>query len=300
MVSTIPSKLYAGIEAGGTKFNCVIGTDPRTILRRTKIATTTPEETLAAVKDWFVQQSLELGAVSALGIACFGPLDLKPSSSKYGYITATPKAHWSNTEIAGYFQRHFGIPVGFDTDVNGSALGEHLHGAAKDIDDFVYVTIGTGVGAGVFINGRPLTGMVHPELGHIRLPKKAADSFDGNCAFHGDCLEGLVSGPAIEARWNCIAALLPQEHPAWDLEAHYLALMCVNIAMSYSPQRIILGGGVMDQSHLFGVIRAKFAQLMSGYMLPDIELEEFIVAPGLPGFSGEVGALALAIGAELA
>jgi fructokinase len=300
MASTIPSKLYAGIEAGGTKFNCVIGTDPRTILRRTKIATTTPEETLAAVKDWFVQQSLELGAVSALGIACFGPLDLKPSSSKYGYITATPKAHWSNTEIAGYFQRHFGIPVGFDTDVNGSALGEHLHGAAKDIADFVYVTIGTGVGAGVFINGRPLTGMVHPELGHIRLPKKAADSFDGNCAFHGDCLEGLVSGPAIEARWNCIAALLPQEHPAWDLEAHYLALMCVNIAMSYSPQRIILGGGVMDQSHLFGVIRAKFAQLMSGYMLPDIELEEFIVAPGLPGFSGEVGALALAIGAELA
>ena len=300
MASTIPNKLYAGIEAGGTKFNCVIGTDPRTILRRTKIATTTPEETLAAVKDWFVQQSLELGALSALGIACFGPLDLKPSSSKYGYITATPKAHWSNTEIAGYFQRHFGIPVGFDTDVNGSALGEHLHGAAKDIDDFVYVTIGTGVGAGVFINGRPLTGMVHPELGHIRLPKKAADSFDGNCAFHGDCLEGLVSGPAIEARWNCIAALLPQEHPAWDLEAHYLALMCVNIAMSYSPQRIILGGGVMDQSHLFGVIRAKFAQLMSGYMLPDIELEEFIVAPGLPGFSGEVGALALAIGAELA
>lgn len=300
MASTIPSKLYAGIEAGGTKFNCVIGTDPRTILRRTKIATTTPEETLAAVKDWFVQQSLELGALSALGIACFGPLDLKPSSSKYGYITATPKAHWSNTEIAGYFQRYFGIPVGFDTDVNGSALGEHLHGAAKDIDDFVYVTIGTGVGAGVFINGRPLTGMVHPELGHIRLPKKAADSFDGNCAFHGDCLEGLVSGPAIEARWNCIAALLPQEHPAWDLEAHYLALMCVNIAMSYSPQRIILGGGVMDQSHLFGVIRAKFAQLMSGYMLPDIELEEFIVAPGLPGFSGEVGALALAIGAELA
>ena len=300
MASTIPNKLYAGIEAGGTKFNCVIGTDPRTILRRTKIATTTPEETLAAVKDWFVQQSLELGALSALGIACFGPLDLKPSSSKYGYITATPKAHWSNTEIAGYFQRHFGIPVGFDTDVNGSALGEHLHGAAKDIADFVYVTIGTGVGAGVFINGRPLTGMVHPELGHIRLPKKAADSFDGNCAFHGDCLEGLVSGPAIEARWNCIAALLPQEHPAWDLEAHYLALMCVNIAMSYSPQRIILGGGVMDQSHLFGVIRAKFAQLMSGYMLPDIELEEFIVAPGLPGFSGEVGALALAIGAELA
>ncbi|MCT2532433.1 ROK family protein [SAR92 clade bacterium H231] len=300
MASTIPSKLYAGIEAGGTKFNCVIGTDPHTILRRTKIATTTPEETLAAVKDWFVQQSLELGALSALGIACFGPLDLKPSSSKYGYITATPKAHWSNTEVAGYFQRHFGIPVGFDTDVNGSALGEHLYGAAKDIDDFVYVTIGTGVGAGVFVNGRPLTGMVHPELGHIRLPKKAADSFDGNCAFHGDCLEGLVSGPAIEARWNCIAALLPQEHPAWDLEAHYLALMCVNIAMSYSPQRIILGGGVMDQSHLFGVIRAKFAQLMSGYMLPDIELEEFIVAPGLPGFSGEVGALALAIGAELA
>jgi fructokinase len=252
------------------------------------------------VSDWFTQQSIELSPLSAIGIACFGPLDLRPSSPQYGYITATPKAHWSNTEIAGYFNRQLGIPVGFDTDVNGSALGEHLHGAAKNMDDFVYVTIGTGVGAGVFVNGRPLTGMVHPELGHIRLPRKASDSFAGNCAFHGDCLEGLVSGPAIEARWNCSAALLPQEHLAWDLEAHYLALMCVNIAMSYSPQRIILGGGVMDQSHLFGVIRAKFAQLMGGYMLPDIALEEFIVAPELPGFSGEVGALALAIGAELA
>ena len=169
----------------------------------------------------------------------------------------------------------------------------------KDIDDFVYVTIGTGVGAGIFANGRPLTGMVHPELGHIRLPRDVAvDSFNGNCAFHGDCLEGLVSGPALEARWNCSAASLPQEHPAWDLEAHYLALMCVNIAMSYSPQRIILGGGVMDQSHLFAAIRTKFAQLMNGYMLPDMALEKFIVAPGLPGFSGEVGALALAMNAR--
>ena len=300
MASTIPSKLYAGIEAGGTKFNCVIGTDPQTILRRTKIATTTPEATLVEVKDWFVQQSLELGSFSALGIACFGPLDLQPASPSYGHITATPKPHWSNTDVAGYFQAEFNVPVGFDTDVNGSALGEHLHGAGQNISDFVYVTVGTGIGAGIFVNGTLLTGMIHSELGHIRLPRDPGkDSFEGNCSFHGDCLTGLAAGPAINARWNCSGSSLPEDHPAWDLEAHYLALMCVNIVMSYSPKRIILGGGVMDQRHLFSVIRRKFAQLMNGFMLPETPLDHYIVPPGLPGTSGEVGALALAINAEL-
>jgi fructokinase len=291
-------KLYAGIEAGGTKFNCVVGTDPRNILARTKIVTTSPAETLTQVCDFFRQQSVDLGPLSGLGIACFGPLDLQRGSPSYGYITATPKPHWSNTEIAGYFQRELNIPVGFDTDVNGSALGEHLYGAAQNITDFVYVTIGTGIGGGVFVGGKPLTGMVHPELGHMRLPRKTeTDSFAGHCAFHGDCLEGLASGPAIEARWNCSAVTLPEDHPAWDLEADYLALMCVNIAMSYSPQRIILGGGVMDQVHLFPLIRSKFEGLMRGYMLPAIALDEYIVAPGLPGNSGEMGALAMAISA---
>jgi fructokinase len=295
--STIPSKLYAGIEAGGTKFNCVIGTDPQTILARTKIATTTPEVTLAEVKDWFVQQSLELGPFSALGIACFGPLDLQPASPSYGHITATPKPHWSKTDVAGYFQTEFNVPMGFDTDVNGSALGEHLYGAGQNISDFVYVTVGTGIGAGIFVNGALLKGMVHSELGHMRLPRDPGqDSFAGNCFFHGDCLTGLAAGPAINARWNCSGSALPEHHP--DLEAQYLALMCVNIVMSYSPKRIILGGGVMDQRHLFPVIRRKFAHLLNNFMLPETPLEDYIVPPGLPGTSGEVGALALAVNAE--
>ena len=299
MAGTIPSKLYAGIEAGGTKFNCVIGTDPQTILKRTKIATTTPEVTLVEVKDWFVQQSLELGPFSALGIACFGPLDLQPASSTYGHIMATPKPHWSNTDVAGYFQDKFNVPVGFDTDVNGSAMGEHLYGAGQNISDFVYVTVGTGIGAGIFVNGGLLKGMVHSELGHIRLPRDLdKDSYTGNCSFHGDCLTGLAAGPAINARWDCSGSALPEDHPAWDLEAHYLALMCFNIVMSYSPKRIILGGGVMDQRHLFPLIRRKLSQLLNNFMLPETPLDDYIVPPGLPGTSGEVGALALAINAE--
>jgi len=299
MASTIPSKLYAGIEAGGTKFNCVIGTDPQTILKRTKIATTTPEVTLVEVKDWFVQQSLELGPFSALGIACFGPLDLQPASPTYGHIMATPKPHWSNTDVAGYFQDKFNVPVGFDTDVNGSAMGEHLYGAGQNISDFVYVTVGTGIGAGIFVNGELLKGMVHSELGHIRLPRDLdKDSYTGNCSFHGDCLTGLAAGPAINARWDCSGSALPEDHPAWDLEADYLALMCFNIVMSYSPKRIILGGGVMDQRHLFPLIRRKIFQLLNNFMLPETPLDDYIVPPGLPGTSGEVGALALAINAE--
>ena len=299
MASTIPSKLYAGIEAGGTKFNCVIGTDPQTILKRTKIATTTPEVTLVEVTDWFVQQSLELGPFSALGIACFGPLDLQPASPTYGHIMATPKPHWSNTDVAGYFQDKFNVPVGFDTDVNGSAMGEHLYGAGQNISDFVYVTVGTGIGAGIFVNGELLKGMVHSELGHIRLPRDLdKDSYTGNCSFHGDCLTGLAAGPAINARWNCSGSALPEDHPAWDLEADYLALMCFNIVMSYSPKRIILGGGVMDQRHLFPLIRRKIFQLLNNFMLPETPLDDYIVPPGLPGTSGEVGALALAINAE--
>ncbi|MDB4076740.1 ROK family protein [Porticoccaceae bacterium] len=299
MAGTIPSKLYAGIEAGGTKFNCVIGTDPQTILKRTKIATTTPEVTLVEVKDWFVQQSLELGPFSALGIACFGPLDLQPASPTYGHIMATPKPHWSNTDVAGYFQDKFNVPVGFDTDVNGSAMGEHLYGAGQNISDFVYVTVGTGIGAGIFVNGELLKGMVHSELGHIRLPRDLdKDSYTGNCSFHGDCLTGLAAGPAINARWNCSGSALPEDHPAWDLEADYLALMCFNIVMSYSPKRIILGGGVMDQRHLFPLIRRKIFQLLNNFMLPETPLDDYIVPPGLPGTSGEVGALALAINAE--
>ena len=293
------TKLYAGIEAGGTKFNCVVGTDPLNIIARGKIPTTTPEETLDMTRDFFAQQISEHGEFEALGIACFGPCDLHKESPTYGYITKTPKKHWSDTDVVGYFKKELGLPIGFDTDTNGAALGEHLYGAGQGIDDFVYVTIGTGIGAGVFANGMPVNGLLHTELGHMIVARdKQRDPFEGFCPFHSDCLSALACGPAIEARWKCSGHDLPEDHEAWDLEAHYLAIMCLNIAMCYSPTRIILGGGVMGQEHLYPKVRKEFATLMNGYMMPPIALEEYIVAPGLPGQSGEAGALALALQAN--
>lgn len=291
------TKLYAGIEAGGTKFNCVIGTDPLNIVARTKIATTTPEQTLPQVRDFFLGHGVEPGQLAGLGIACFGPVDLHLGSPSYGCITSTPKPGWSNTEVAGYFSRELALPVKFDTDVNGSALGEHLHGAAQGLDDFVYITIGTGIGAGVFANGRPLNGHIHTELGHqliARLPQDSI-SFTGCCPFHDNCLSDLACGPALEARWQTRAEHLPADHPAWDLQAHYLAVMCVNVTLSYSPRLIILGGGVMQQAQLYPLIREKFKTLMNAYMMPKVNLDQYIVAPGLSACAGEVGALVLAM-----
>lgn len=289
--------LYAGLEAGGTKFNCVVGTDPQNIIARTKIPTTRPEETLPAVRDFYRQQAEFHGPLKAMGIACFGPVDMQKSSATWGYITATPKPYWSDTEVAGYFARELEVPVAFDTDVNGSALGEFGYGAARGIDDFVYVTIGTGIGAGVFANGRPLNGLIHTELGHqlVARADDDLDSFQGTCPFHTDCLTDLACGPAIEARWKCKGHELGEDHPAWDLQAHYLAVMCVNIAMAYSPRLIILGGGVMDQKHLFAKVRGRFTDLMNGFMMPSIPMESYIVPPALPGHSGEVGSIALAL-----
>lgn len=290
------SALYAGIEAGGTKFNCVVGTDPFTILARERFATTTPSETLGRVKDFFLSQASEHGEFAGIGIGCFGPLDLNPGSNTYGYITATPKPHWSQTDIAGFFSSALDVPVSFDTDVNCAALGEYHCGAARGRPNFVYVTVGTGIGAGVFVDGKPLNGIAHTEFGHILVPRDPGDTFKGHCPFHTDCLSALACGPAIEARWGCKGHELPENHEAWDLQAHYLAIMCVNITLSYSPEIIILGGGVMDQAHLFPKIRRRFVELMNGYMIPDINPSDYIVPTGLQGASGEVGAMVMAVG----
>ena len=291
------SKLYAGIEAGGTKFNCVVGTSPTNIIAQAKFPTTTPEETLSVTRDFFNEQIAAHGRIEALGIASFGPVDLHKDSATYGYITATPKKYWSNTDVVGFYQREFNVPVEFDTDVNGSALGEFLYGAAQGFSDFIYITIGTGIGGGVFANGKPLNGMAHPEIGHMFIPRdmERDAEFEGFCPFHDNCLTDLACGPAIEARWKTSAVNLPEDHVAWDLQAHYLAIMCVNVVMAYSPKRIILGGGVMDQTHLFGKIHKNFVELMNGYMMPSIPVEDYIVPPALPGHSGEVGSIALAI-----
>lgn len=289
------AKLYAGIEAGGTKFNCVLGSDPLNVIARAKFPTTTPAETLAKTRDFFAEQSEKHGKLSAMGIACFGPVDLQKDSPTYGYITATPKKYWSHTDVAGYFAKALEIPIVFDTDVNGAALGEHLHGAAQGIDDFVYVTIGTGIGAGVVANGQPVNGLVHTEIGHLLISRdRERGPFENICPFHENCLTAVAAGPAIKARWKVAGNELPEDHEAWDLEAYYLAVMCVNITLCLSPRMIILGGGVMDQSQLYPKIRHEFNTLMNGYMLPPLDLEDYIVPPGRPGLSGEIGALALA------
>lgn len=284
-----------GIEAGGTKFNCVVACSPTEILARLTIPTISPDDTLSRSLDFFESAANKHGCIEALGIGSFGPIDLDPASAQYGHITATPKAGWQNTDILGYFQRKLRIPVCIDTDVNAAALAEYCFGAGNGLANLVYVTVGTGIGAGVIAKGQPLNPTHPPEIGHMRLPRHEADEFLGCCPYHNDCLEGLASGPAIEQRWGINAASLPPEHFAWTLQADYLAKLCTNIACCFAPQRIILGGGVMTQLHLFPRIRERFLYLMNGYM-PSVDSDNvghYIVAPELQR-PGEIGALQLA------
>ncbi len=291
------TKLFGGIEAGGTKFVCAVGTGPEDIRAETHFPTTTPTETLSRAIAFFWKQHAR-DPLEAIGIATFGPVDLNPASKTYGYITATPKPGWSQTDFAGVFKYIFGQKVGFDTDVNGALLGEHRWGAAQGLDSAVYLTIGTGIGGGAILNGQLVHGLVHPEMGHLPLPHDwQADPFPGLCPFHGDCFEGMASGPAIEARWGQKAETLPADHPAWELEAHYLALALHAIVCMLSPQRIILGGGIMNQRHLFPLVRQKTLASLNGYVkhaqLLD-HIDSFIVPPGLGNRAGVLGAIALA------
>lgn len=287
-------QVYGGIEAGGTKWNCVVGTGPDDLRAETRIPTTTPAETISRAVAFFEQH----GPLAALGLGVFGPLDLRPESPSFGQITTTPKPGWAFTDVLGMFQRALGVPVRLDTDVNAAALGEYRWGAARELPTFVYLTIGTGIGGGVMIDGAMLHGLLHPELGHMLVPhNRARDPFDGVCPYHGDCLEGLAAGPALERRWGQRGETLPAEHPAWTLEAHYLALALVNIICTLSPQRIILGGGVMEGGALLPLIRREVQDLLRGYLqLPALTntIDQYIVAPGLGGRSGVLGALALA------
>lgn len=289
--------LYGGIEAGGTKFVCAVARRPGEIVDEQRFPTTQPEETIGAAIA-FLEEHHRREPLHAVGISSFGPVDPDPASATFGYVTTTPKPGWSNTDFAGAVQRAFGVPVGFDTDVNGAALAEHRWGAARGLDTFVYMTIGTGIGGGGLVNGGLMHGLVHPEMGHMRLPHdRAADPYEGCCPFHGDCLEGLACGPALEARWGGPAKELPEEHEAWGLEAHYLALAAVNIVCTLSPQRIILGGGVMEQEHLFPRIRSAVTGLLNDYVKAPAILERmdsFIVPPELGGRAGVLGAVALA------
>ncbi len=289
--------LFGGIEAGGTKFVCAVGTGPEDIRQQTRFPTTSPDETLNRALDFF-REARQHGELAGLGIVSFGPVDPDPASPHFGFITTTPKPGWAHTDFAPRFQRSLGVTVGFDTDVNGAALGEARWGAARGLQTFLYLTIGTGIGGGGLAGGQLLHGLLHPEMGHIRVPHdRNEDPFPGSCPFHGDCLEGLASGPAIEQRWGRAARELPADHAAWELEAKYLGLALSNFVCTLSPQRIILGGGVMEQTQLFPMIRHQIRQLLNGYIQSPVlqdQIDQFVVPPELGNRAGVLGAIALA------
>ena len=279
------------IEAGGTHYKCALGTADGQILRSATFATTGPDATVGQAIDFFAAHGSELGA---LCVAHFGPVDIDRGSPRYGQVLETPKPGWAGLDVLGRYGAALGVPTVLQSDVNAAAVGEGALGAAQGLRDFVYVTIGTGIGGGVMIDGRLLNDGRHPELGHMHVGRLPDDPFPGCCPFHGDCLEGLAAGPALRARWHRGGEDLPPDHPAWDMQARYLARMCMNLALCYAPQRIILGGGVMQPKGLLERIRSRFAEAMNGYMCPAGALEDFICASPMNGEAAIRGALILA------
>jgi fructokinase len=291
--------LYGAVEAGGTKIGCLIGSGPDDIRLEKQFPTTTPGETLENMIRFFREYN-ESGKdrLVSIGVASFGPLSLNPEADDFGSITLTPKPGWSHTSILHVLESGLNLPVVMDTDVNGAAFGEWIWGAGQGLTDLLYITIGTGIGGGGIINGKPIHGLIHPEMGHIRLPHDLKeDPFPGSCPFHQDCFEGLASGPAIEKRWGTKGENLGKDHPAWDLEAKYIALGLHNLVCCFSPQRIIIGGGVMQREYLYPMIRTKLLELLSGYIRSEKilkEIDSYIVAPKLKNKAGVLGALAMA------
>ncbi|TGA97510.1 ROK family protein [Sporolactobacillus shoreae] len=281
-----------GIEAGGTKFVCAVGDGQGNVLAKERIATTDTETTLRGVISFFKNFEID-----GLGIGSFGPVDLNQESPTYGYITSTPKSGWANYPFVKTMEDELHVPVGLTTDVNAAALGELYNGAAKGLDGCLYITVGTGVGAGLVSQKRLLQGLLHPEMGHILLRRHPDDDFEGICPYHQDCLEGLASGPALEARWGRAAADLPKDHKAWKIEAEYLAQALMQYVLIVSPQRIIMGGGVMKQTQLFPPIRKRLQELLAGYIdLSEVKekIDGYIVSPLLGDNAGITGALILA------
>jgi len=299
----IANKLFAGVEMGGTKCVCILGTGPDDIRAMERLPTRTYEETLRDIEGILERWRNQYGKIRALGVASFGPLDLRTQSHTYGFVTSTAKAGWRNSDVARRLERSFGLPVGFDTDVNGAALAEGRWGAAVGLTDFAYVTVGTGIGVGTVVGGKTVFGLNHTELGHIRVARRAGDKFAGICTFHGDCVEGLASGPAIEARAGMPAPKLAADHPVWDFVAHDLGQLLHTMVLTTAPQRIFLGGGVLSaQSHLFERIQQELSRSLNRYIETE-ELEagigQYIVPPGLGTMSGPLGALALAVNADI-
>ena len=281
--------VYGGIESGGSKWECAIGTGPEDVRASATVPTTTPQETIARVVDFFRSE----GPIEALGIGSFGPIDARIGSPTWGYVTMTPKPGWSNTDVAQQIRRRLDVPVAFDTDVNAAALGEHRWGAGRGLRSLWYVTVGTGIGGGAIIDGKLLHGLSHPEFGHLRVPHdRGADPFPGSCPYHGDCLEGLASGTALEARWGVAASELDDDG-AWALEARYLALGFVAVVAVLSPERIVVGGGVGRRPDLLPRVGRELTALMNGYNGFE-PLDGYLTQPALGSRAGVLGAIALA------
>jgi fructokinase len=291
-------KLLAGVELGGTKCVCVLGSGPGDIRAREIVQTTQPAQTLERIEQILGNWTTTHGDVAALGIASFGPLDLNPRSATYGHIVATTKPGWSNTEVAGRLASRLGLPVNLNTDVNAAALAEGRWGCAQELSNFAYVTVGTGVGAGLIVGGRPVHGFGHSELGHVRVIRMPGDSWTGNCPFHGDCVEGLASGPAIAARAGAPPERLPTNHLVWESVAYALGQLLHTLVLATAPRKIILGGGVMTaRPHLFERLRENLHGSLNGYIEAreiSSDLSSYVVPPGLGALAGPMGALALA------
>jgi fructokinase len=280
--------MLGAIEAGGTKFVCAVGDHLGNIADRVQIPTTVPEETMKEVIAFFHKYPLE-----AIGIGSFGPIDVNRESPTYGYITSTPKTAWKDFPFVQTLKEAFPVPVGFNTDVNAAALGEATLGAAKGLDSCLYITVGTGIGAGAVVRGKLLQGLSHPEMGHILVRRHPEDTYAGKCPYHHDCLEGLAAGPGIEERWGEKGVKLAERSEVWELEGYYIAQALMQYILILSPKKIILGGGVMNQEQVFPFIYKHLTQLVNGYVtLP--ELSSYIVRPGLGDNAGITGSLLLA------
>ena len=288
------SMKFGGIEAGGTKFVVAVGGDQGNIKNRESFPTTTPQETTQKIVEYFTRNP-----VDAVGLGAFGPIDPDPSSKTFGYITTTPKPGWANFNIVGELKKGLNnIPVGFDTDVNAACLGEIKYGAAKGLDSALYLTIGTGVGGGALVEGKLLHGLLHPEMGHMRLVRREDDTYEGHCPFHKSCLEGMCCGPAVEARYGMKGADIPSDHKAWDLLGYYIGQACATFVLTLSPKRIIIGGDVMHRTQVFAAVHKYTKEFLNDYIQKDEvtkNIDSYIITPGLGDNAGIVGSIALAV-----
>jgi fructokinase len=293
-----PSPLYGAIEAGGTKFVCAVGRGPDAILAEARVATRGPAETLAEVVAFFAAAQAAHGPVASLGVGAFGPLELNPASPAYGRLGPTPKAGWAGTDLVAPLRAALGCPVGLQTDVAAAGLGEARWGAAREAGgSFAYVTVGTGVGGALFVRGEPVGSLSHPELGHIWPRRHPDDTYAGCCPFHGDCLEGLASGPAVLARRGVTLDALAVDDPLWDVLGSYLGQLAATLLLTHGPEVIVVGGGVGSHPRLLDAMRAHTARWLGGYLRPDslpAELGWRLTAPGLGGRAGVAGGLVLA------